>query len=704
MNRTTNLFNSKVSGNKSSEIYSIILTLIYFAVVFIAIAVINNDVFSQDMIVKELESESSEIQSSSETHIEDSPYPDELDSRLKSALEIGDNAEASRLQSEIERLTKKENLYVSKANNDVRIEKNTELGNQSDWLSSDRIVHAGNIKSLPSYSKQIDMKTGDDNNLYAAVNIKESPGIYGGKISFYSSENNGQNWELIGSIYTTVNTYITNISMLVESRSNSVIDSTRLILFYTKAGSNNNDLSVLSYVSLRRNGTGVQSGDIAASPSGKEISHISAVSDGAYFQNATYIGVVCSESNLSYTANSGIKVFRSVNWGATFTGATISTGYNEFYPSADFYKGSPNQLFIAVERRTSTGQKNLWLIKTDWSPSSSFTSQLISDAHPLEKPCIAIQKNSSPDSLMITVTNGGIGVYFSSTNSGTNWIAYNLSQTNANNFKYTHCYASSSGSPAFTAMYSTLDGDTINIRRGNLGYMGEVFFKMNGNNFDPNISPVCLFSPGYNANLASIFYTGNSSDTVYFDQEGFKGVYLQLLIQGFYNPDVNRLNRRDTVTMYLRKGTSPYEIVDSARSVIDTINYFPLFNFRNTRISESYYFVIKHRNSVETWSKLPVFLYNSYNDWYDFTISQDKAFGNNTVLVSNSPVRYAIYSGDVNQNGTVDLTDVLMIYNDANEFVTGYRNTDVTGNDVTDLTDVVLTYNNANTFVNVKRP
>jgi len=701
MNLKTNLFNSEVQVKKNHKISHTIITLIYFAIVFIAVAVINNDAFSQDLKLNNYVNEEDVLTESRDGEL---IYPSELDDQLKSALENGNNAESVRLQSEIEKQTPKENFYISKQSNDVRFEAGAESGNQTDWLSTDPVVFEGDIKSLPSYGRQIDMKCGDDNILYAAVNAKESPGIYGGKVAFYSSENNGSSWQYAGSIYTAVNIYITNISLLVESRNNSIADSTRLILFYTKSGSNNNDLSVLSYASFRRNGTAFQSGDIASSGAGKEISHICAVSDGAYFQSATYIGVVCSESDLSYTNNSGIKVFRSVNWGVSFIGATITTGYNDFYPSADFYKGSISELYIAVERRTSAGLKNLWLIKTGWSPSSSFTSYQISNISPIEKPCIAIQKKTSPDSMMITVTNAGTGVYFSSGNSGTNWSAFNLSQGNANNFKYTHCYASSSGSPTFTALYSTADGDTINVRRGELGYMGEVFFKMNGNNFDPDIMPVCLLSPGNNARLASILYAGNSSDNLYFDQEGFKSVYVQFLIQGFYNPEENKLSRRDTVTMFLRKGTSPYEIVDSARSVLDSVDYFPLFDFARVNLSESYYLVIKHRNSIETWSKLPINLNSGYNYWYDFSINPNAAFGNNTIQVNNSPVRYALYSGDVNQEGTIDLADVLLVYNDASEFAAGYRNTDVTGNDITDLSDLVLTYNNANSFVSVKKP
>ncbi|MEZ4690327.1 MAG: hypothetical protein R3A12_09150 [Ignavibacteria bacterium] len=67
--------------------------------------------------------------------------------------------------------------------------------------------------------------------------------------------------------------------------------------------------------------------------------------------------------------------------------------------------------------------------------------------------------------------------------------------------------------------------------------------------------------------------------------------------------------------------------------------------------------------------------------------------------VDNSPLRYALYSGDVNQDLIVDLTDIVDVLNDANIFLTGYNVTDVTGDNITDLTDAVLTYNNSAIFV-----
>ncbi|MEZ4691916.1 MAG: hypothetical protein R3A12_17875 [Ignavibacteria bacterium] len=44
-------------------------------------------------------------------------------------------------------------------------------------------------------------------------------------------------------------------------------------------------------------------------------------------------------------------------------------------------------------------------------------------------------------------------------------------------------------------------------------------------------------------------------------------VNMKVFTEGLYNINTNRLNRKDTVTVYLRNNTSPYAIVDSPRQV-----------------------------------------------------------------------------------------------------------------------------------------
>jgi len=89
---------------------------------------------------------------------------------------------------------------------------------------------------------------------------------------------------------------------------------------------------------------------------------------------------------------------------------------------------------------------------------------------------------------------------------------------------------------------------------------------------------------------------------------------------------------------------------------------------------------------------------------YNFTSSASQAFGNNMKQVDASPVRFGIYSGDVNQDGVVDGSDAAGIDNDAFNFVTGYVVSDVTGDNVVDGSDAAIADNNAANFVSKITP
>ncbi|MDQ3019143.1 MAG: hypothetical protein M3R36_01020 [Bacteroidota bacterium] len=176
---------------------------------------------------------------------------------------------------------------------------------------------------------------------------------------------------------------------------------------------------------------------------------------------------------------------------------------------------------------------------------------------------------------------------------------------------------------------------------------------------------------------------------------------LTAFIQGFYNPSSNSMIS-DTVTIYLRNATTPFAKKDSAKSVL-TASGTGSFIFFNITNGTNYYLVIRHRNSIETWSSSAI-AFSAGTLTYDFTPAANKAFGSNQIQVDISPVRFAIYSGDVNQDGVVDLTDGSMIDNDASNFITGYVNTDVNGDNVVDLADATIADNNAFNFVGVIRP
>lgn len=179
-------------------------------------------------------------------------------------------------------------------------------------------------------------------------------------------------------------------------------------------------------------------------------------------------------------------------------------------------------------------------------------------------------------------------------------------------------------------------------------------------------------------------------------------VNIKLLFEGMYYPIFNQMSRKDTLTAYLRETTVPYAIIDSARNLIDSITFTAKFTFENAA-SGSYYIVAKHFNSIETWSRTggEVLSNNGSLYNYDFTNSQTKAFGNNLVFVNT---KWCIYSGDADQNGSVNLDDLISVYNDAANFVPGYIATDLNGDNIVNLSDLLIVYNNVNKFVEMVRP
>jgi len=175
-----------------------------------------------------------------------------------------------------------------------------------------------------------------------------------------------------------------------------------------------------------------------------------------------------------------------------------------------------------------------------------------------------------------------------------------------------------------------------------------------------------------------------------------KQLDLTILTQGLYIANSNTMIE-DTVRICIRNSFTPYSIVDSAVSKIDSLGQ-GTFSFINIFNGIGYYIHIKHRNSIETWSKTPQqFLANTLI--YDFSTAKTKAYGNNLILVDSSPFRYGIYSGDVNQDGNVDISDGSLIDNDMFNFAFGYLLTDVNGDEVIDLEDAVFVDNNGFNFV-----
>ncbi|MBX7041269.1 MAG: choice-of-anchor B family protein [Ignavibacteria bacterium] len=158
----------------------------------------------------------------------------------------------------------------------------------------------------------------------------------------------------------------------------------------------------------------------------------------------------------------------------------------------------------------------------------------------------------------------------------------------------------------------------------------------------------------------------------------------------------------DTVRYYLRSDTAPYIQIDSAKTVVSGSAYMYDVVFNNA-LSGNYYIVVKHRNSIETWSNVPV-SYTRGSALFKNFISPGASYGDNMPLMIQSETWRGLYSGDINQDGAIDASDVSLVETDASNFVSGYVITDLTGDNFVDGSDFSFADNNAANYVEAVRP
>ncbi|MEZ5045808.1 MAG: MopE-related protein [Chitinophagaceae bacterium] len=112
------------------------------------------------------------------------------------------------------------------------------------------------------------------------------------------------------------------------------------------------------------------------------------------------------------------------------------------------------------------------------------------------------------------------------------------------------------------------------------------------------------------------------------------------------------------------------------------------------------YIILKHRNSVETWSAISPII--NANSTYDFSMNNFAAYGNNMIEVESGV--WALYSGDCTQDGSIDIFDFLNWDIDNQAFSSGYFSTDLNGDGSVDIFDFLLWDTNNQNFVEVIMP
>jgi uncharacterized protein (DUF2126 family) len=172
---------------------------------------------------------------------------------------------------------------------------------------------------------------------------------------------------------------------------------------------------------------------------------------------------------------------------------------------------------------------------------------------------------------------------------------------------------------------------------------------------------------------------------------------LTLFIQGYYigggtmnatlsNQGLpNSLSDCDDITVELHDVMVPYAMAYSYTGILHT-NGTITCSFPSAVLGNSYYISVKNRGAVEIWSANPITLTPVTN--YDFTTSNVQSYGGNQVEVE--PSIWALYSGDINQDGVCDAFDFIILDQDVASGNFGYLTTDLTGDGVVDAFDYIL--------------
>lgn len=165
--------------------------------------------------------------------------------------------------------------------------------------------------------------------------------------------------------------------------------------------------------------------------------------------------------------------------------------------------------------------------------------------------------------------------------------------------------------------------------------------------------------------------------------------------------ELTTANACDSIDVELRDNISPYGVEASTRTVLNqdgtAICNFPSLN-------GNYYIVVKHRNSIQTWSANTLNFDPNLPVVYDFTMSSTQTYGANQVEVY--PNVWAIYSGDLFKDigESIDLYDFAQLEVGINNFIFGYDAADINGDGNVDLNDVPFIEQNSNNFIFSNHP
>lgn len=214
-----------------------------------------------------------------------------------------------------------------------------------------------------------------------------------------------------------------------------------------------------------------------------------------------------------------------------------------------------------------------------------------------------------------------------------------------------------------------------------------------------NIDPCANYSYGetedYNVNILG---SEKHLNLTLFLEGLFNGVSMNKAQNGSGNQFPGTV--ADQVSVELHNSTAPYALAAGPYTVNVNTDGSASVTIPSSFVS-SYYVVVKHRNSVETWTSSPISFGGATMN-YNFSSGAGQAYGNN--LKSLAGGYFGIYVGDPSQDGIVDGSDLALVDNASTAVLHGYLAQDQNGDGVVDGTDMALLDNNSTATIHAIFP
>jgi trimeric autotransporter adhesin len=194
---------------------------------------------------------------------------------------------------------------------------------------------------------------------------------------------------------------------------------------------------------------------------------------------------------------------------------------------------------------------------------------------------------------------------------------------------------------------------------------------------------------------------------------GYRTLNLKVFLEGLYSAGglMNKAQNEtgdqfpgttaDKVTVELHNATT-YSTIEYTSGLVElsTGGNISIATIPAT-LSGSYYITVRHRNSIETTTATAVSFAGTTVS-YDFTTGATQAYGDNQKDAGGG--YYAIWGGDVSQDGIVDSGDMNPVDNAATAVTFGYVAEDVNGDGIVDSSDMNVVDNNSTAIIMAQVP